>query len=157
LTGSTAEYCENESFAPSCSPGETIVIGRAEFGHMAIGKCIEVNLGVFGCKVDVADILREECAGKQSCTISTDDPRLSNTRPCQKGILVYLKATYFCVKGKQVKALKTNCKNVIFFQQLLQSGCATASEQTVIRSSCRVLSPQLPSVPHPLDFLIKSL
>lgn len=96
----TAEYCDHESFEASCSPGETVIIGGAEYGHMAKGKCVQVNLGVFGCRADVSDILNDHCTGKESCSLRVDDEALRETKPCSVGISVYLKATYFCVKGK---------------------------------------------------------
>ncbi|ELU07864.1 hypothetical protein CAPTEDRAFT_224737 [Capitella teleta] len=99
--GSTEEYCDHDTFDASCNTGETIIIGGAEYGHMAEGKCIQVDLGVFGCKADVSSILSAECSGKQSCSLNVDDEALRNTKPCSVGILVYLKATYFCVKATQ--------------------------------------------------------
>ena len=76
------------------------MIGAAEYGHMAQGKCVKLDLGIFGCKADVTDILDQRCSGKRSCTVPVVDEELRNTEPCTVGILVYLKASYMCIKGR---------------------------------------------------------
>ena len=69
-------------------------------GHMAQGKCVQLDLGVFGCKSDVSQILDERCTGKRTCSLPVDDETLRSTEPCTPGILVYLKATFMCIKSK---------------------------------------------------------
>ena len=100
------EYCDYEAFEASCRNDETIIIGAAEYGHISVGKCVRKNLGQFGCKTDVSEMLNQRCSGKRSCSISVDDETLRNTEPCTVGILVYLKATYMCINGKSSYSCK---------------------------------------------------
>ena len=73
----------------------------AEYGHISVGKCVKADiLGVLGCKADVIGIFERRCSGKQSCEMDVQDEQLRDTSPCQTGIVVYLEATYACVKGK---------------------------------------------------------
>ena len=95
----SGEYCDYESFDASCSSGEHIIIASAEYGHMSQGKCVKLNTGLFGCKTDVTGILNERCSGKSLCSVDVQEKSLRDSDPCTAGILVYLKATYVCVKG----------------------------------------------------------
>lgn len=95
------EYCDNESFEPHCQPNESIVIVSAIYGHMKQGRCIEIDTPYFGCETDVKHILEKQCSGKPTCAIEIDDDELTSTKPCSRGISVYLDAVYACVKGKE--------------------------------------------------------
>ena len=53
----TEEICSAESFVASCSDNETILIRRADYGHMRQGRCIDQDSGRFGCQKDVTRIL----------------------------------------------------------------------------------------------------
>ncbi|ELU07866.1 hypothetical protein CAPTEDRAFT_224739 [Capitella teleta] len=93
------EYCDHETFQPQCNPDEHIVIISATYGHMQKGKCIELDTPYFGCQVDVKTLLGTLCSEKISCSIRTNADVLRSTKPCSKGITVYLDATYACIKA----------------------------------------------------------
>lgn len=92
----------DETFRVNCSPGEVMQILGAEYGHMKVGKCVERDIGVSGCKADVSNILGRRCEGKQNCEVSVLDDELKNTKPCSRGIYVYLEASHACLKGKSL-------------------------------------------------------
>ena len=111
----SGEYCDHETFQPRCNPDEHIVIISAIYGHMQKGKCIELDTPYFGCKKDVKHVLDSLCSGKVSCSVQTNADVLRRTKPCSRGILVYLDATFACVKGKAKyhianRLLKLVCK-----------------------------------------------
>lgn len=98
----SGEYCDTETFKVTCAPDELMQVLSAEYGHMDVGKCIESDTGNLGCKTDVKGILKRRCEGQSSCVIEVLDQELRNTKPCKRGIYVYLWATYACLKGKVV-------------------------------------------------------
>ncbi|ELU05617.1 hypothetical protein CAPTEDRAFT_228995 [Capitella teleta] len=93
------DYCDHESFSANCASGEILQILDAQYGHIRIGKCIEADLGLFGCKAEVTDILQAACNGKRSCEISVDDNRFRDTQPCQKGVTLQVEARYACLSA----------------------------------------------------------
>lgn len=72
---------------------------------MKQGRCIEINTGFFGCQVDAKQILEAQCSGRHACSLRVDDDALSNTKPCSRGILIYLDAAHACVKGEYSEVL----------------------------------------------------
>lgn len=96
---SQGEFCDYETFQVQCLPGEIFQVLSAEYGHMKIGKCVETNLGHFGCRADVTRIIAARCDGKQRCEINVLDPEIRDTQPCAKGVEEYLDVTYACLKG----------------------------------------------------------
>ena len=99
LSEQTATICELKAQTISCSPQQSIVIKEAEYGHIGISECIEVDTGHFGCKIDVSSLLEQKCTGS-SCTIDVNGPSLRQMNPCRRGLDVFLKLKYFCVDGK---------------------------------------------------------
>lgn len=98
-TGSL-EYCLTESFQARCEWNQVILIQRAVFGRMELGRCVTRNFGHIGCKTDVLNQLDFACSGRQMCDFSVSDPTLVRTKPCPKDFTSYLDATYTCVPGK---------------------------------------------------------
>lgn len=94
----TLTICAYEDVNLECPRDSSIVIKEAEYGHIGISKCIELDLGHFGCKADVTSFLDEKCAGKRICNIADDD-ELRSMNPCHKGLEVFLQMSYICVSG----------------------------------------------------------
>ncbi|ELU12091.1 hypothetical protein CAPTEDRAFT_227123 [Capitella teleta] len=92
--------CTFEEHTIECPAQNNIVIKDAEYGHIGISKCVEVDTGHFGCKVDVSYFIEQRCSGKQSCTILGADPELRQTNPCRKGLDVFIKMSYVCLDAK---------------------------------------------------------
>ena len=45
----SSEYCESETFHPRCADGNVIMILKALYGRMRIGRCVTSGLGFLGC------------------------------------------------------------------------------------------------------------
>lgn len=99
LTVQTLTACDYEDVNLECPTDSSIVIKESEYGHIGISKCIEIDVGHFGCKADVADLLEERCAGKTACKIPALDGELRSRNPCRKGLLVFLQMSYICITG----------------------------------------------------------
>ena len=110
-----SEYCQLEFFRPRCWKNEIIMMEEATYGRMEIGRCIEAedDLAAFesnprfiGCSVDVLDVLDRRCSGNASCDVSVTDSELEvKTRPCYKGLFMYLKVAYRCISGWYEKCM----------------------------------------------------
>ena len=93
------EYCLTESFHAECAPNEVILMERAQFGRMRLGRCVTRNYGSVGCATDVIGLLDRACSGLWACDVSVSDPVLVRTKPCPKDFASYLEASYKCVPG----------------------------------------------------------
>ena len=49
LTPAIPEYCESENFSPKCGRQEVVVMERAQYGRMELGRCVETDYGYVGC------------------------------------------------------------------------------------------------------------
>jgi len=90
-----------EVFHAECAVGEVVVMERARFGRMELGRCVTRNYGYIGCSVDVLSTLDDACSGHRACDLSVSDPALVRTKPCPKDFAAYLDADYRCVSGKK--------------------------------------------------------
>jgi len=90
-----------EVFHAECAVGEVVVMERARFGRMELGRCVTRNYGYIGCAVDVLSTLDDACSGHRACDLSVSDPALVRTKPCPKDFAAYLDADYRCVPGKK--------------------------------------------------------
>jgi len=94
------EYCLPEVFHAECAVGEVVVMEKAKFGRMELGRCVTRNYGNIGCAVDVLSTLDDACSGHRACDLSVSDSALVRTKPCPKDFAAYLDAVYRCVPGK---------------------------------------------------------
>ena len=102
------EYCLPEVFHAECAVGEVVVMERARFGRMELGRCVTRNYGYIGCAVDVLSTLDDACSGHRACDLSVSDPALVRTKPCPKDFAAYLDADYRCVPGKSPSRFHCN-------------------------------------------------
>jgi len=102
------EYCLPEVFHAECAVGEVVVMERARFGRMELGRCVTRNYGYIGCAVDVLTTLDDACSGHRACDLSVSDPALVRTKPCPKDFAAYLDAEYRCVPGKSARRRSFN-------------------------------------------------
>ena len=94
------DYCLIESFHAQCRHwSDVILIERAQFGRMELGRCVTRNFGHIGCSTDVINQLDVACSGRPACDFSVSDPSLVRTKPCPKDFTSYLEASYRCVPG----------------------------------------------------------
>jgi len=96
------DYCDTEVFRAECSEGEVIIMRKALYGRLKIGRCVEIDLGYLGCFSDVLLAADRRCSGKRVCEIRVPDAEFESTRPCLKELKTYMEASYECVQGKCV-------------------------------------------------------
>ena len=103
------DYCQSETFAPSCLPDEVILITKAHYGRMKFGKCVkeEQQLKIIwndpqylGCSTDVIGFVSKHCTGKRNCQLKVSDPELEKYGSCYASLKMYLDVSYTCIKGK---------------------------------------------------------
>lgn len=96
----SGEYCDTEVFRAECPEGDVILLDRALYGRMRIGRCVEVDVaGYVGCMTDVLQMADRRCSGRRVCEIRIPDAEFEATGPCLKELKTYLEAAYSCVTG----------------------------------------------------------
>lgn len=93
------EYCQFGTFNATCGQDEVIVMQTAKYGRMRFGDCLHEDHGHLGCMSDVRPQLDRRCSGRQRCQIPVPAKFLHSLHPCPKELVVYLEASYRCVKG----------------------------------------------------------
>ena len=92
------DYCEWETLNASCpADNEVIVVRRARYGRMRVGRCVGQSYGHIGCGSDVTDTLHRTCSGRRQCHVPVIS--LYNHRSCPKDFTSYLHAAYDCQPG----------------------------------------------------------
>ena len=92
------DYCEGDTFQARCASDEVILMQRAIYGRMRLGRCVKVDMGYIGCAEDVLDLADGKCSGRQECDISIPDTLFEKKQPCLE-LKSYLEASYSCLKG----------------------------------------------------------
>lgn len=92
------DFCEGETFEPVCGQDELIVMKKATYGRMKLGRCVKIDMGYITCSADVTAILDARCSGRRRCSVRVPDLELETTRPCLE-LKSYLEVSYQCVKG----------------------------------------------------------
>jgi len=99
-TTTTVEYCTMETLNLTCpSEDQVVVVQKARYGRMSLGRCVRSSFGYLGCAVDVRGYLDMICSGRRDCAMSVPDSVLHATRPCHGDLTSYLQLTYDCVTG----------------------------------------------------------
>ena len=93
------EYCHAEIFRATCADDEVILVERALYGRMSLGRCVELDMGHLGCQTDVLALADRRCSGRRTCLIRVPDAELESRRPCLRELKTYLFASYRCVPG----------------------------------------------------------
>lgn len=108
-----ARYCNMENFNATCGMDEVILVQRARYGRMDVGRCVTAAYGFVGCSADVISHLDRKCSGKRRCHFIVPDPEIYGLRPCPEDLTSYLEVVYDCVKGLMTRnELKANfCTN----------------------------------------------
>ena len=93
-------------FSATCGSGELIVMETANFGRMEPGRCIAEEDGNFGCRNDVLFLADRWCSGRKQCEFTSPnrDMMEANTE-CRSNLIVYLRATYHCLRGTIIISL----------------------------------------------------
>ena len=100
ILSSRVDYCDTETFRASCSSqDEVVMIDRAAYGRMRLGRCVETDMGHVGCQADVIQVADRRCSGRTSCEVRVPDAELEKARPCLRELKTYLEITYRCLTG----------------------------------------------------------
>ena len=103
------EYCSYESFHPTCSKNEAIVMTSAIYGRMKEGRCLKLDPRKadnndphsFGCSADVLEFMDGKCSGETECIVRVSDHELlQQEKSCYEDLMKYLEASHECVPGK---------------------------------------------------------
>ncbi|KAK2165658.1 hypothetical protein LSH36_47g07029 [Paralvinella palmiformis] len=104
ISQGTQEVCQWETFKAECPDGHVIVIAKAVYGRMRLGRCVKENLGYLGCQSDVKTIVDMKCSGRRRCEITIPDVDLDKTKPCSE-LTNYLEVRYECRKDTTISGL----------------------------------------------------
>ena len=88
-----------------------IVVVKAVYGRMRLGRCVKENLGYLGCQADVKTIVDMKCSGRRHCDVTIPDVDLDNTKPCSE-LKNYLEVRYECRKGEILSVCVCVCASV---------------------------------------------
>ena len=92
------EYCLRETLNATCPVNEMIMVTRAQYGRMRVGRCIKQNYGHVGCEADVTAFVEDQCSGRRHCQLPVK--RLIDVaEPCPADVTSHLDVTYTCVTG----------------------------------------------------------
>jgi len=91
------EICMSRTFHASCPQGQVIVVRRADFGRMRVGRCVTSDRGHIGCISDATPYLDTICSGKQECSVQGIDSGLFELNTCPEDYPPYLEVVYDCV------------------------------------------------------------
>ena len=95
------EYCEYETFSPSCANSEVILITEAIYGRMKTGKCIpDKYYEDLGCSANVQTALSQHCSGRQSCSYRINNLVIDYQGNCPPSATrSYLEVSFTCLRG----------------------------------------------------------
>lgn len=111
LPETVSETCDDETFSARCPYSQVIIITNAQYGHIALGKCLTADLGHFGCSADISSVVKRSCDGKQRCQVEESDPAIRKTKqqePCLQLLAVYMEITYACIPGEYETILQND-------------------------------------------------
>ena len=94
------DYCQDETVDFQCPSDEFIVVERALFGIMRLGRCVRADYGHTGCAADVTSLLAGKCSGRRRCRVANIEALLARSRACPAALTGYLETSMVCVPGK---------------------------------------------------------
>ena len=100
MVADTKDYCLAEVFEAECGDREVIMIQKARYGRMRIGRCVRTDFGFVGCYADVIDIVAMRCSGRRQCSLRVPDPLFERTTGCNAEFKSYFEVAYTCVPGR---------------------------------------------------------
>ena len=119
-TTTTVDYCTMETLNLTCtSEDQVLVVRRARYGRMSLGRCVHSSFGYLGCAVNVRGYLDLICSGRRNCTMPVPDNVLHATRPCHGDLTSYLQLTYDCVTGRSAVLSASLLRTSIIFPDQL--------------------------------------
>ena len=77
----------------------TVVVRRALYGRMQLGRCVLRDYGYVGCFADVVVHMDRICSGRRTCSVRIPDATLDRANPCPKDFKTYLVISFDCVPG----------------------------------------------------------
>lgn len=98
MSGDGAEYCQLETFEGSCPEGKVILMQRARYGRMKLGRCLTRAYYV-GCEANVLPQLDQRCSGRRHCHMTIPDLSILRSATCPQDLVSYLEVEYDCIAG----------------------------------------------------------
>ena len=92
------EFCQLEQFQAQCSTGRVIVMEKAQYGRMRLGRCVKNAYGNLGCHGDVIMAMDRKCSGRHTCEFMVAE--LHGSQNCPEDLTPFLLASHTCVEGK---------------------------------------------------------
>lgn len=107
LIDGVQEYCPGETFQPSCQDNEVIVMEKAQYGRMSLGRCVKKDMGY--CASNVLAWMDTQCSGKSKCEVKIPDFDLYEqiSPSCKNEMTPYLEASYRCTAGIEISKAVT--------------------------------------------------
>ena len=93
-------YCPTETFSPTCSRDEIVIIDFAYYGRMRMSRCVKVDFGYIGCYDDVTREADLRCSGKHECEIRIPDAAFNDAESCMGDLVRYFEGSHHCQPGK---------------------------------------------------------
>ena len=87
-----------ETLTAECSPHQKIVINRATYGRMRLGRCVKLEWEL-GCSGDVSTVVGTWCTGKQRCKHQIVKADFTDLHNCPEEIDGYMDVDYTCRNG----------------------------------------------------------
>lgn len=98
------DFCQLESFEATCPEGSVVLMQRALYGRMRLGRCLPRDYYV-GCAADVIAEMDAKCSGRQHCRVAIPEHSLLRALACPSDLVSYLEAEYTCITGKTSSAI----------------------------------------------------
>ena len=116
LPGYSQEVCYGDQSMISCDSNEVILMTSAEYGHMAVGRCVkQEDPRYLGCKSGVMPLFDTWCSGKRECNFDTRDEELERLNiNCPQFTLKYIQLQYDCIEGTRVFTSEQNDTTIYF-------------------------------------------
>lgn len=96
------EFCHNEEFTAGCDDNQVVVMTLAQYGRMALSRCVTKDYGYIGCGADVINIAHAFCSGRRTCTIPVPNELFDIDPECPDDFKSYFRASYECQQGMQL-------------------------------------------------------
>lgn len=149
-SGRIDEYCDTEVFRAECSEGEVLILEKARYGRMRIGRCVEFDMGHIGCSTDVLRLADRRCSGRRVCELRVPDAEFESTHPCLKELKTYLEASYTCIKGKLLRLIGSffSMQSIYYLQGQRLSSCAQSNCEDGWLSACVAIRKAISTDPY---------
>ncbi|ELU00784.1 hypothetical protein CAPTEDRAFT_190616 [Capitella teleta] len=95
------DICDGEALNLECPDSQVLLMKRAHYGRMQIGKCIRRDLGFLGCQSSVLGKMDSLCSGFQRCDMPSINRKMFELDDgCSSEVYSYLSLSYECLTAE---------------------------------------------------------